>query len=323
MAVLAVANEADSWEILAGGALTQTGAPLASGARSVLRVANTGRVLTRFSDISEGWIRIWWADNNNLNSLGQIYIKNNTSGKNQFRISWSGSSAAATVAWSADGITFTTLGSYTVNPSFTGYWLDYHFKLGASGIFEVFFEGALSARFTGSYITNDAVANGFEIFAGSTGQMFSMSSVIIADEPTLGWTLGSIAPSGVGTSTAWGGLFSDINDIGALNPLNFISTNTPSSMSTFAMTDMITFASATREIKDVWFHCSAEKTAVSTAVDIAPVIRTSGINYTGSAFGVLPSAGAVNFKKNYPLSPAGVAWTEALVNAVEAGFVAS
>jgi hypothetical protein len=319
MTVYTIASEMDSFEMLVPGYNINGGGP--PGSRTTTRLSSGGKAILRTPDINEAWFHLIFASANFLNSgANVIYIKNTVSGKNQFRLISGGNSVTIAVAWSANGSVYNNLGSF-VFFSVAGFvTLDLHFKTGASGFFEAFTDGTRACLFTGSYVTDDVAFNGIELTGA--GNM-DVAQLIVADESTLGWTLNTIAPSAAGASSAWGGLFSDVNEIGLTNFLNFASTNTIGALTTYTITDMVTFAATTREIKDVWYNCSADKTAGSTVTDFAPVIRTGGTNYIGPTFGILPVAGSVNFKKNYTLAPSGVAWTEALVNAMEAGYIAS
>jgi hypothetical protein len=99
---------------------------------------------------------------------------------------------------------------------------------GAAATVNVYLNGAFLFTFTGD-VTVPGMAHFDSVFLGLVpnlgGMSYGVSEIIVADENTLAMGLQTLPPSGAGTTEAWAGAYTDINEV-TINDATVVTTNT-------------------------------------------------------------------------------------------------
>jgi hypothetical protein len=127
-----------------------------------------------------------------------------------------------------------------------------------------------------------------------------------ADGATSGWTPNSGSAH-----------YSRVNETGEDGDTSYVSTATVGATDTYAMADSVAASGLT--ILDVIAYAMARKESAVTH-SVAPVVRTGGTTYPGAGVNPPNSLAYTALLAEFPVNPAtGVAWTQAEINAIEAG----
>ena len=178
-----------------------------------------------------------------------------------------------------DGTTATTLATQTGSSEPEGtpppMRLDMQvISYGATATVNVYLAGALIITYTGD-VTVSGMTNFDCVALGRNGTTVHwLSEIIVADESTLNWAgLVTMSPTGAGTTDAWSGAYTDVNEI-SVNNATSINSSTTGQDEQFNLTDL---PAGTFNIKGV--VCTANA-AVSTGT--APTKIALGFNSGGS-----------------------------------------
>jgi len=157
-----------------------------------------------------------------------------------------------------------------------------------------------------------------------SGTNFDYDDVYVVDTsgsaPTNTWLgdsrVETLAPDGNGASTAWTGVYTDIDDSTSHDSdTTYINSSTPGDRETATLSDL---AVGTGTVYAVQANVVARKDDAGSRT-IAPVLRISGTNYDGTTTAGL-GTDYTDYTQLYDrLDPVGNAWSIATVNAMEAG----
>jgi hypothetical protein len=151
---------------------------------------------------------------------------------------------------------------------------------GATATVNVYIDGSLHFTFTGNIAVGSVTAlNGVGIVATSNYQN-GVSELIVADEDTRAIVgLVTMPPSAAGTTDAWAGVFTDVNET-TKNDTTAVSTNTVGLNEQFALADV---PAGNFAIKAVVVTARATGTAGATATKVALGFNSGGTVAVGAA----------------------------------------
>lgn len=163
-----------------------------------------------------------------------------------------------------------------------GAQIDVHLKVHASGTFNVYKNGSIVVTFAGD-TTGDAANTGLIHFFGQTSSSNDMdlSQVIVTDTvDTRGWVLATLTPNGAGTTNAWTGAYTDIDDT-TYDEADYLSVTTTAALATFAASN-IDSAYTGATVKAVAVALRAEIDIASAVTSLKAALRVSGTDYLSS-----------------------------------------
>lgn len=196
------------------------------------------------------------------------------------------------------------------------------FRRGTSGLLRIWINGFMIIDVSGTFNSVDTTWDRLRLYSPSTAANW-FGGVIVADENLVGFEIDHLSPSGAGFHTQWAGSAANLADATgapAVDAATDINTNAVGQRSTFAYDDMITLNEA-REIAGVAVAIRGIREAAAVPTGCVLVSRLAGTDYSHASFGLTTTAS--NNRQFFALDPAGNAWTEANVNAIEYGALSS
>lgn len=327
MTILAVGDEVESWSNPLNTTSDVQTVAKDTGQRGGIVAVNATPWDLLHASVSEVWMRMIMRFGSNSSTTTPVFSFRNTStGKDAFRCCFGniGGRNGLRFQYNDTGTNYATIndtdwgGASAANSQKP---IDIYFKSGASGVLRVFLNGRLALDLTGNYTTVDATWNALRLqSAGSSGN--SYGGVIIADEPTLGMTVDHLSPNGSGSVSTWSGNFNSLADTSVaprMDLTNSISSNTPAESFLATMEDTSTHAS--KEVRALQIAARGILEAASGISSVSFLARESGTNYTLDNLGLTSSASS--FQQVLNSSPAGNAWSDSIVNAIELGVISA
>jgi hypothetical protein len=105
-----------------------------------------------------------------------------------------------------------------------------------------------------------------------------MSQVIVADEPTIGWRLTTVPPTGAGSDTAWTGGYAEIDEV-TYSDADFVNSATANQVETFSHSTTVPSGYSVRGVAvTARANCGA-----SGPQNLQLAIRSGGTNYFSSS----------------------------------------
>ncbi len=189
-------------------------------------------------------------------------------------------------------------------------------NFGVAATVNVYVFGVLKLSFTGD-VTISGITNLDQAALTQTRSYLSgyFSETIGADEDTRTFSLVTLAPSGAGTTDAWTGAYTDVNEI-AIDDGNAVTTNTVSQNEQFALTDLPAGAFGILGVKEA---VRASITAAATATKVALGINSGGTVDAGTPQSVITAWGT--FERIMQVNPVtGASFTTAEINALQSNL---
>jgi hypothetical protein len=183
----------------------------------------------------------------------------------------------------------------------------FDFQISDSSIF-CYISGTLKAGATGAF-PNVTAMTAAKFYPNNNTMEFS--EVIIADQPTVGYRLQTLVPTGNGGTQQWAGDFTDIDEI-ITNDGQFISTPNPNEVMLFSQSTV-----TTQSIRAVVVTARVAATPGSPQ-NVQLACESGGVTHFSASFlqglGFAPNVGI------FPTDPnTGSPWTNAAVNAMQYG----
>lgn len=244
------------------------------------------------------------------NSSGQGVLRltatNNPGSGGWYMQYWNGSS------WDSEGTLY--------NPSAAGQHIDVECIIdGSSGRFAWYVGGTLIEELTGDtdLFGSSSIAYVSFYTYGNFEDSY-ISEVVIADEDTRGMRVASIYPTGVGSTGAWTGAYTDVDETDA-DDADYIESGTASQVSTFAMSDL---AAALDDMTVEAFIGSARiQTGAGGPQNCQIALRTDSTDYYSSNLTGLTTSFKSAFQNVWETNPDTASeWTIAEIEAIELGL---
>lgn len=325
MTILAVGGEAECFDFIGGQAFafeSTAGRFVSTASRYAMKVqqAVSEITVTLAANQTEVWMHAYIYQEGVAAS--DYIIFKTLAGVNAFKIALEADGRYSLYKWSGGvwgSALVTSASPVLVNAAAQ---IDVHIKLNAAGIFNVYKNSIAVATFSGD--TTGTSANfGLIHFFGltSASNKMDLSQVIVTDTvDTRGWALATLPPTGAGTTNAWTGIFSDIND----NPYsegNFLATSVAGNLATFAAQDIDAFY-ALATVKAVAVALRENIDVASPVVNLKAALRVSGTDYLSANLpGITNDAVTRNGQNIWETDPStSAAWASlAAANAAEPG----
>lgn len=275
--------------------------------------------------VDELWVRFGMGGTNAGGTSGSsvIWDARNAAGTVMARIrKTAGGSNGAAVAEVWNGATYTAVSGAIVvyNSDGTAKSLRVHFKGGVSGVFQIWYEGALILDVTGDYSSAVSMVRcGFR--GGVTSTSCVLSHVVIATTSILNMQCEQKPPAADSTDAATAtatGTFADIDETSML-ATDFVQLTNAGDRRSFTYTARTL---TLEKVEGVTLSCNALYEP-GGATSIRPYLKIGGVRYYGTTFALgLTSRG---YQYTWTTNPAtGVAFTTAEANAagLEGGWEA-
>jgi len=189
-----------------------------------------------------------------------------------------------------------------------------------TGRFAVYVNEVLMDEFTGdtnlyaSAQVDRIYLKGPTIFR-TTDEEYWFSEVVVADESTVGWRVATLAPTGVGTTGAWTGLWSDVDEVIA-DDTDFIDSDTANQVETFA-TGNLSVAASAMEVVALVVNARVRKGSSGPA-QVQLAVNSGVTDYFSATMALDP--GFIPIQNIWETDPDTAApWTVSGVDAVEIG----
>jgi hypothetical protein len=139
--------------------------------------------------------------------------------------------------------------------------------------------------------------------------------MIVQDQSTIGFVLGTCVPSGAGSTSAWTGAYTDIDEA-VTSDADFISSGTANQVSTFAQTAIPTLTGYV--VRAVCVSARAKRGS-SGPQNIRMALRSAGTNYfSGSDISL--GLGYAPVQTIWATDPAtSAAWVNTAISSLEPG----
>lgn len=328
MTILAVGGEVECFEFVAGQAFAfeaTSGRYIATASRYAMKVQQAVSEITLAlpSNQTEIWMHAYLYQEA-VGASDYIFFKT-LAGGNAYKIALEsdGRWSLYKYASSSWGSALATSAAPVIVSA--GAQIDIHIKRHASGTFDVFKNGASVVTYSGD-TTGDASNFGLIHFYGQTSSSNDMnvSQVIVTDTvDTRGWVLCTLQPTGSGSTSAWAGAYTDIDDT-TYDESDYIHTKVTNDVSTFAAADINAgYAGATVKAVAVAMRAYIDIAAVPHHVEAA--LRASGTNYFSADLSPTNNATPTSAQKIWETDPStSSAWASvSAVNALEVGVKAT
>lgn len=254
------------------GAITLSGTTMYAN----LELATTGQ--------SEVWVHFQeYYSTTNAGSNVPLVTLFNASDVGVLRLYQVSSSSRKLQYW--NGTAWTDIGSAYTQTSGARVSIDIHCKIDDTvGIFELYVDSVLKASMTGD--TN--VFTGSEVsyvqFApthstNTANQGFSQA--IVATEDTRLMKLATLRPNGAGSTSSWGGAYTDVDDVGYNDDSDYITSDTADQVSTFATTDLSLTAQTLTPVGLIVSGRARRGTSGPQNIQLG--LHTGGSDYFGTA----------------------------------------
>jgi hypothetical protein len=196
--------------------------------------------------------------------------------------------------------------------------MDFHFIVNtASGLGEIYVGGTqrLTQSVDLSAITSIRKVRIIGGSAGGFGFRTRISQMIVQDQSTIGFVLGTCVPSGAGSTSAWTGAYTDIDEA-VTSDADFISSGTANQVSTFAQTAIPTLTGYV--VRAVCVSARAKRGS-SGPQNIRMALRSAGTNYfSGSDISL--GLGYAPVQTIWATDPAtSAAWVNTAISSLEPG----
>jgi len=326
MSILAVGDEPESFSsFFTGNTQTSLKYP---GQRGGVSGTTTGSViwtLVLSSAVSECWVHALMNPSTSTSTTTPlISFYNSGTSKDALRILQTATSTAddanMSVRYNNTGTTYTEIATFYFTSNATGAEIDIYFKRGASGVLKIFINGRLVVSETGNYSTVDTTWDTIR-FGANSATAVEYGGVIVADEPTLNMVLDHLSPNASGTYSDWTGSYTDLADVTgapAVNAATYIDSNTAAQKFS-ANYDTMDALATSREIKAVQLSARGIIESGSSITSVSFTSRHSSTDYTHNNLGLGTSDASA--RQVFALDPAGGAWSESDVNAIEFGVL--
>lgn len=328
MTILAVGDELESWPTpnnTTGGAQTAVMDP---GQRGGITANSTSFYDLPHAPVSEVWVRLMARFAISVTGSPALAFRNTVTNKDALQIHFLTIGTGGTglrFSYNSSGVAYTMIQEVNWGEASAADLtksLDVYFRSGASGALKVFFNGRMVLNLTGNYTTVDTTWNCLRLQSSSatTGNLYG--GVIVADETTLGMTLDHLSPNGSGNVSAWAGNFNVLADTSVaprIDLTNSISSNTPGQSFLATMED--TTLHVSKEMRALQIAARGIIEAASGITSVSFLAREGGTNYTLGNLGL--GAADSSFQQTLDLSPAGNAWTQSIINALELGVISA
>jgi hypothetical protein len=236
--------------------------------------------------------------------------------------SWSNRLAIATFL--SSGPTITQLASESGTSLASGVPLKIDIQVvsyGATGTINVFSNGVLIITYSGNIAVSGvtgldtvATAGAGSPFANQTWN----SEFVVANEDTRTFSVATLAPAGAGTTDAWTGVYTDVNEL-VINDATAAYTNTATQDEEFTLTSL---PSGIITVRAIQIAARSAMTSGATADKIAAGVRSGGTTSPGTAQALTTSWVTLqSLLSQNPVTSAN--WAVADVNALQLNFRSS
>jgi hypothetical protein len=320
MAILGISAEGDSYIPVRSPVFVTAATGIATPDSRNLINPNTLSSWVRISHVASGdfWTHF-------IASYGNPVIewKNTATDRINFRINNPATNSSVyDFQWSSDGTTFTTIGSFFMTSILSVF--DFYIKRGSSGVVKFYVNGILIFSATGNFNTPDLTFDQL-VIKSTVSLAYTLGQCIISDTSTLNFKLTTVGPNAAGTSSAWTGAYTAIDEFSVttgtrdIDYSDSIYTNANGVGFLAVYGAMNTLVGTSRDIKAVVIAGQGSRHGASTPVDARFFYRHSATNYTGNLLGFIQDGGMINAQQILPLDPLGAPWTEVNVNAFQVG----
>ena len=335
MAVLAAGVEADSFGFAVGSAYTTS---LSSVYRDSLYSnsaigANVGGPIYRF-DFGTGPATFWfhacfYMDGTlSTTATGEILRFDSGTGP-ELRLVGTGANGvpatAVEVQWekTTNGTTWTAVGSAFNLIAAAFYTIDLSVTLGVSGSLKCWLSAAPVVDFTGDVSTQTNTATFARLGAHTTGVVTYWTQVILADEPTIGMRLQTLAPNSSGTYLDWLGAYTTIDEAD-YSESDSMSTNVSGRRTSWNIANTSASLLNNNVIKALCQSMRGLNQIGSNPPDINFFLRTNSTDYNSGGLGWTTDGVRRSSHRVLTTSPnTGVAWTASNIDAVQLGVRAA
>lgn len=254
-------------------------------------------------------------------TLPLVSLRNRSTGKDAFQITNTNTASTAVFRWNNSGTSYTEFVRLNANNNSVNHIWDVYFKRGASGVIKIFIDGGLMYSATGNFSTVDTTWDAV-ILNSNDGNSTVFGGFMVGDAPMFNHRLDTMRPSAAGTTNAWNGAYTDIDDAPYADRADAVHTNTPSAAYTFNYEDAASLA-ASYDIKALMVASIGSLDSGASISDIELYMRHSGTNYTYASLGFIAGNGDFGGQQIFHTDPLGSAWTTSTINAIEIGAIAS
>lgn len=255
-------------------------------------------------------------------------LRNQSSGNRIFDVINGSSGSALTVRYNLSG-TMTDIAAVNLQGSARSNTSRYtlYFRRGSSGAIRLYYKGTLISEYTGNFSTPDTTMDELLIGGLNPTETFRPISVIVSDDLRIDTRLNTLVPNGTGNSSDWTG---DWNQLAAAGEQGTGSANIFAPVHTNSINQKL--LSAFGDIPTVLANHSIQAVAVSAmgALDsgsgvssVSFLARQSSTDYTLNSMGLVAGDGFRGSQQILHTTPAGGAWTESDLNAMQFGMVSA
>lgn len=214
MTVHHVGHEAGAMTTVYSPPYTTTAGNFYSRSRCAIQVQSAASGMITFPEFSSEQVWLHFAMKISAQttvSTNANWIVGRDAANNQaFRISNVGSSTSFLVYGRGDTLLFTTT---SVEPTVL-HTFDIGLQtVGSDTLVSVYRDGTLIGQGTEVGVVPRALAKVVFQTSHTTTYLGYYSEIIVADEPTVGWTVATLAPTGAGDYTDWSGAYTDVDEI--------------------------------------------------------------------------------------------------------------
>lgn len=323
MTILFAATERESFVVASGSISTSTSSSRFDSdfSRSAIEFPQDSAQVqvpaVAMGNLSEVWFHGLFAQELGFTFNSNIIEFRNSAGLGILRLFANSSTTVKLQYW--NGSSWVDIGSPFTWTSTGNNTIDIRCKIdNSTGDFAFYWNGAVQAQLTGD--TDQVAASAVDIILVRGWQASlprQMSEVIVSTTSTLGQRVATLPPTATGTTSAWTGTFADVDE-SDINDSDFISSGTPSQVTTFGMADL----SATAAGYDVVAFVAAARArhGATGPQNLQLATRTHSTDYYSSNVAGLTTSFANGFYEIWEDNPnTSVPWTTTEINAVEAG----
>lgn len=207
--------------------------------------------------------------------------------------------------WTQLGTDFTILGDWPM--------LDIHLVTGASGNVEVFLEGVGRMPLASASMTENPDITSVRV-VGVGGGLRDFGGMVVATEPTIGWRVGRLVPSGAGANTAWVGDYVSVDET-TLVETDYIYSGTANQVETFTVT---LSPAITGYVPRAVAVSARARRGASGPANIQMALRSGSTDYFSSSLSLgLGYTGNFNIWTTNPDTSA--AWVSTQISALQIG----
>lgn len=226
----------------------------------------------------------------------------------------------------ADGTTWTQVGSTFYFGQGIEYLFDMHVKFGSGGFIRIYMDGVKVFSYSATITTLTGTADRVRLGCGRQSGDVRSSEFIVADECTIGMRMNTLRVTSGGTTSAWSNGVTEIDDAaGAIDNNDYIYTNTIGNVSTFVIENVSAPTAITdgRKIAALAATFAAFLPPDATPGDLRAVVRSGSTNYESSDLSVRNDGGFFAATALWATDPdTSVAWTSTGINNAEIGVKA-